>query len=241
MDLNARHHGTSDASSNEVAARHLRADTRTLSTDGIATTVRSAAGGAARLMLGLLCLGLCPALCQPVVYAAAPIPANVLNELPYDWQDEHGAATRLSQWRGKTVLLTMAYPTCRRVCSYALHRLEQLQQSADRAGTPIEVVVISYDPNITPGNWSIYRRRHHLERTNWHFLTGNAAMTKQFATAWNFPYWLMDDHVVHDFQILLVGPDGQIAKTLTWATRNDDFFTAAAVSCPSSEARDCKL
>jgi len=241
MDLNTQRRGTSEASSNEVAARHLRVVTRSLSAAMRAASVRSAAPGGARLMLGLLCLGLCPALCQPVVYAAAPVPANVLNELPYDWQDEHGEASRLSQWSGKTVLLTMAYPTCRQTCSYALHRLEELQQSADRAGTPIEVVVISYDPKISPGTWSIYRRHHHLDRTNWHFLSGSTATTQQFAKALQFPYWLYDEHLVHDFKILLIGPDGQIAKTLTWATRNDDFFTAAALSCPPSDAQGCKL
>ncbi|MGO8857916.1 MAG: SCO family protein [Steroidobacteraceae bacterium] len=206
-----------------------------------AAMVRSATAAGVRLMLVLLCLGLCSALCQPAVYAAAPVPADVLNEWPYDWQDEHGAVTQLSQWRGKTVLLTMAYPTCRETCSYALHRLEELQQSADRAGTPIEVVVISYDPKIRSGTWSIYRRHHHLDRTNWHFLTGSAASTQQFAKALQFPYWRYDEHLVHDFKILLIGPDGQIAETLTWATRNNDLFAAAAVSCPSSDARGCKL
>jgi len=197
--------------------------------------------GMARLVLGLLYLWLCAAPCQPAVYAAGLVSANVLNELPFDWQDEHGAATQLSQWRGKTVLLTMAYPTCREVCSYALHRLEELQQSADRAGTPIEVVVISYDPKIGPGTWSNYRRHHHLDRANWHFLTGSIASTRQFAKALQFPYWRYDEHIVHDFKLLVIGPDGEIAKTLTWATRNDDLFGTAAVSCPSSDARDCKI
>ena len=202
--------------------------------------VRGAARAGTRLMLSFLCIGLCAALCRPLVYAAAPIPTNAFTESPYEWQDEHGAATQLSQWRGETTLLTMAFPNCRRTCSYTLHRLEELQKSADRTGTPIEVVVISYDPDTGSGDWSMYRHHHHLDRGNWHFLTGSPAATKQFATALQFPYWLMDDHVVHDFKILLIGPDGQIAKTLTWANRNDDVFTAAAVRCPSSDAQGCK-
>jgi cytochrome oxidase Cu insertion factor (SCO1/SenC/PrrC family) len=240
MNSITQHRGSSDASSNENA-RHVRADMRSLSAAMRAAMVRSATAAGARLMLGLLCLGLCPSLCQPVAYAAAPVSADVLNEVPYDWQDEQGAATSLSQWRGKTVLLTMAYPKCRETCSYALHRMEELQQSADRAGTPIEVVVISYEPNISSGTWSIYRRHHHLSRTNWHFLTGSTANTQQFAKALQFPYWRYDEHLVHDFKILLIGPDGQIAETLTWATRNTDLFTEAAARCPSSDARDCKL
>jgi protein SCO1/2 len=172
---------------------------------------------------------------------AAPAAPNGISELPFDWQDEHGTATRLSEYRGKTVLLTMAYSTCRQVCSYTLHRLIELQQSADRAGTPIEVVVISYDPNVDgPGSWSIYRHHHHLDRTNWHFLTGSSSSTEEFASALKFPYWRYDEHLVHDFKILLIEPDGTIAKALTWATRNDDPFSAAAVSCASSHTQGCK-
>jgi len=56
----------------------------------------------------------------------------------------------------------------------------------------------------------------------------------------NFPHWFMGEHVVPDFQILLVGPGGQIAKTLTWANRSEELFTAAAAICRSSDSRSCK-
>ncbi len=219
MDFDTQHRGTGNASFNEGAPPPLRASTR-----------------APSAVFALLCLGLWPALHHSVVYGAEPVSANVLNDLSMDWQDEHGAVVQLSQWRGKTVLLTMAYPTCREVCSYALHRLEELQRSADRADTPIEVVVISYDPKIGAGTWSIYRRHHHLDRTNWHFLTGSVAGTRQFAKALQFPYWRYDEHLVHDFKLLVIGPDGEIAKTLNWAARNDELFGAAAVSRAALDA-----
>ncbi len=60
MDLNTQHRGTSDASSNEVAARHLRVDTRTPSAAMRAAIVRCAIPGGACLRSGLLCLGLRP-------------------------------------------------------------------------------------------------------------------------------------------------------------------------------------
>ena len=192
-----------------------------------------------RPLLSLLYLVLSPALWGQTVGAAATYSAY--EDLPFNWKDEHGAVTRLSQWRGSTVLLTMAYSTCRQVCSYTLQRLEELQQSADRAGSPIEVIVISYDPDVDgPVSWSIYRHRHHLRRTNWHFLTGDIAATDRLASALHFPYWRYDEHLLHDFQVLLIEPDGIIAKTLTWATRNDDLFTTAADRCSSSDTQGCK-
>jgi Uncharacterized protein SCO1/SenC/PrrC, involved in biogenesis of respiratory and photosynthetic systems len=195
----------------------------------------------ARAASGWVCAALLSVLGLPTASVAAERDAANLYELAFDWQDDHGEATRLAQWQGQTIMLTMANSTCRKICTYTLHRLEQLQKSAERAGTRVDVVVISYDPSVdSPATWSIYRRHHHLARADWHFLTGNAATTKQFATALNFPYWFMDDHVVHDFQILLVGPGGQIARTLTWANRNEELFTAAAPICRPSDSRSCK-
>jgi cytochrome oxidase Cu insertion factor (SCO1/SenC/PrrC family) len=162
------------------------------------------------------------------VAAAAPTSGPALFDMQLSFRDEHDAPESLSHWRGKTVLLTMAYSTCREVCSYTLHRLEELQDSADRAGTPIEVVVVSYDPTAdSPASWSRYRRKHRLSRGNWHFLTGTPAITRQFAEAIQFRYWSYDEHVLHDFRILMIRPDGEIAGSLDWETRNRDFFADA--------------
>jgi cytochrome oxidase Cu insertion factor (SCO1/SenC/PrrC family) len=189
----------------------------------------------------VLVAGLFVSLGHPAARAEAPAAATLRDVAALPWQDERGATLRLSELRDRTVLLTMAYSTCREVCSYALHRLEQLQQSADRAGTRIEVVVISYDPAIdSPGTWAIYRLHHHFKRTNWHFLTGSSATTRLFAHSMQFPSWHYDEHVVHDFRILLIAPGGEVADSLSWASRNRDFFEATTTNCIASDQGDCK-
>jgi len=158
---------------------------------------------------------------------ASPMAGSAFIDSPLSFRDERDAPEALSTWRGKTVLLTMAYSTCRQVCSYTLHRLEELQDSADRAGTAIEVIIVSYDPKVDgPVSWSLYRRKHHLRRANWHFLTGTPSATRQFAQTFAFRYWSYDEHVLHDFRILMIGPDGEIAESLGWETRNRDLFAA---------------
>jgi cytochrome oxidase Cu insertion factor (SCO1/SenC/PrrC family) len=195
-----------------------------------------------RRLCARLCLALLIVPVLPSVGAAADSASSLIEQFPLAWQDEHGATVRLSDWRDRTVLLTMAYSTCREVCTYALHRLEELQQSADRSGKPIEVVVISYDPAIdSPGSWAIYRLHHHFTRSNWHFLTGSAATTHRFAQELQFPSWHYDEHVEHDFRILMIAPGGQVTGALDWAHRNHDFFKPTSASCPSSDSKDCKL
>jgi hypothetical protein len=46
--------------------------------------------------------------------------------------------------------------------------------------------------------------------------------------------------LVHDFKILLIGPDGEIAKTLLWANRNTDVFATKAPTCPSADVQGCR-
>lgn len=149
---------------------------------------------------------------------------NVYN-LSAQWVDEDGISGSLGRWKGHRLLLTMAYSQCREICVYTLQRVAELQQSAERNGQPIEVAVVSYDPRVdSPATWTIYRRHHHFTRGDWHFLTGDLQATQKFAKDLQFPFWLYDEHVVHDFQILLVGPDGRIERTLNWASRNTELF-----------------
>jgi len=134
----------------------------------------------------------------------------------------------------------MAYSACRETCIYTLRRTEELQRSAERAGRQVQVVVISYDPNVdSPATWLSYRRHHHFTREDWHFLTGDAESTASFARQLKFPYWVYDEHVVHDFQILLVGADGLVADSANWASRSADFFAAASKGCHPTDPGSC--
>jgi protein SCO1/2 len=164
-------------------------------------------------------------LLPPALAAAAASEAVNPYALSLQWQDDQGGAVRLEQYRGQPVLLTMAYATCRETCSYALRRLDQLQQEAQQAGQPVQVVVISYDPvNDDARTWSSFRAHHHYVHPNWHFLTGTDATTRALAGALDFKYWAYDEHVVHDFKILLLGADGRLERELTWPNRNESVF-----------------
>ena len=157
-----------------------------------------------------LLLGLCTAL---PVRAGAP-----LSGVPGRWTDDRGVTASLAQYRGKTVLLTMAYTTCRRLCPLSLNKLEEMQRDADQAGRPIEVLVISYDPkNDTPASWAALRRQRGLNRPNWHFLTGDEAGTKAIA-AWLgvADFWSLDGHVMHDFRIAVVDERGNLQRQVNW-------------------------
>ncbi|HYL71937.1 MAG TPA: SCO family protein [Candidatus Dormibacteraeota bacterium] len=126
-----------------------------------------------------------------------------LSELPAAWRDERGQAFDLSLLQGRSVVLTMAYATCHRVCPTTMQRLQQLQQDYDRRGVSAEFLVVGYDPdNDDSAAWRQYRRSRHLTRSNWHFLVGTRAEVEQLARQLGFGFWKYDQHVMHGSRIV---------------------------------------
>jgi protein SCO1/2 len=140
--------------------------------------------------------------------------------LPMIWTDDQGKQVSLAKWQGKPVIMTMAYSTCRKFCPMTMARLTQLQRLFDKQSIMAEFVVISYDPSVDKWQtWAQYRKIHDLNRENWHFLTGSLEDTKTVSQLLGMDYWLYDEHVMHNFKIVRLGPKGDIEKTLDWESQ----------------------
>jgi len=140
---------------------------------------------------------------------AASAAAALLDRLPANWRDEHGATLRLSALRGQRIFVTMAYTSCHRICPMTMTRLAEVQQELDERGMSAEFVIVSYDPdNDDAAAWRRYRASHHLLRDNWHFLSGTATDTERLARVLGFEFWRDGEHVMHGFRIVALGSDG---------------------------------
>jgi protein SCO1 len=156
-------------------------------------------------------------MCAALVSSALAEPSSLYANR-WLWTEDSGARVSLSLWKGDTVFLTMAYSSCRSTCTLAMHELSLIQQRLDSLGRAAQFVIVSYDPrNDTPAAWSAYRKQRHLQRPNWHFLTGDVDSTRQLAATVGLSgYWKADRHIVHDFRIVILAADGRIARTLEW-------------------------
>lgn len=165
-----------------------------------------------RTVLGsLAALGL-PAHAVP---ARPDVPA--LWRLPGLWEDDQGQRVTMSDLAGRPALLTMAYGSCRRVCSTSLRLLVQAQQQADARGLALSVIVVSLDPRVdTPAAWRQFRLERGLQRPNWHFLEGAPALVQRVADLLEMKYWIYDDHVLHDLRIAAVDAAGHIVERIDW-------------------------
>ena len=133
------------------------------------------------------------------------------------WEDDQERQVTMAQWAGRPALLTMAYGSCRRICSTSLRLLLQAQQDADARKLELSVIVVSLDPKSdTPAAWREFRSEHRLQRTNWHFLGGAAAQTRRLADLLDMKYWVYDDHVLHDLRIAAVNASGRIVARIDW-------------------------
>jgi protein SCO1/2 len=158
---------------------------------------------------GLAALGL-PA-------SAAPWPAVNMWQLRGEWVDEQERRVTFDEWAGRPALLTLAYGSCRRICSTSLRLLQQAQQAADARKLDLSVIVISLDPRVdTPASWRDYRAEHGLQRANWHFLAGAPELTRRVADRLEMKYWIYDDHVLHDMRIAAIDAAGHIVARLDW-------------------------
>jgi cytochrome oxidase Cu insertion factor (SCO1/SenC/PrrC family) len=146
------------------------------------------------------------------------------------WVDDSGKAVSLSAWQGRYTVLTMSTGACQKICSTTLRRMEELQSVADQRHLRVEFLVIGLDPrNDTPKAWREYRARHKLVRENWHFVGGDDNETRRVAGMLGISYWFYDEHLLHDFKIVLIAPDGTIQRALAWSDdRPERLFTGVS-------------
>ena len=138
-----------------------------------------------------------------------------------EFRDEWGRAIELDDFRGHPVVATMAYANCRRACPATVAALKQLERMVAAEGRTVEFVIVGYDPQKDdPRAWRDYRANHGIEGDHWQFLTGTEASTRQFSRRFGFPFWRVDEHVMHKQRLVVldekghfVGSDDQLSLT----------------------------
>jgi protein SCO1 len=158
------------------------------------------------ILLAVAALLPCPVWCAPFNFYA----------LPDAFTNDQARTVHLSEWRGKPLILTMEYSSCRFMCTTTFSKLKAIQAAADQQNIQIDFMIVSLDPkNDTPQAWRQYRVSREVDRSNWHLLTGSEATTKEFAALLGIKYWTMDEHILHDFKIVRLNARGEIEKEIT--------------------------
>ena len=137
--------------------------------------------------------------------------------LASNWTDDSGKPMTLSQLRGKSMVITMGYAACRKTCSTTLLVLKEIQKVLEQQGRAAEFVMVTYAPEAdAPRAWAEYRKSRGLDRTNWHFLSGSVQDTRRMASMLDLNFWSYDEHIMHDFRVVIFDADGKFLREVGW-------------------------
>lgn len=132
------------------------------------------------------------------------------------WVDSDARTTGLDAFRGRLLVMTMAYTECRKTCSSSMLVMREIQKILAGRGLDASFVVVSYDPDRdSPAQWRRYRALRKLPG-DWHFLSGPVDETRHLASFLELKYWPYDDHVMHDFRIVIFDAGGHRLRDILW-------------------------
>jgi protein SCO1 len=196
---------------------------------------RRAAVSASAMALALLAVvGCTPVQTAPPVAPAHASPAPAVSPEEFDrkqsailtdveWEDEAGKAVRLSDFRDGSVVMTMLYTSCRKICpTFTIEKLHEVERSLAAHQKHAEVVVVTFDPdNDTSAVLAAFKKRTGFDRPNVHMLRGGIAQTRRLARAMGLgDFWRDEDHVVHGFGIVMLDASTKQARGLDWEHRD---------------------
>ena len=132
----------------------------------------------------------------------------------FELTDQQGKPTRLSDFKGKTVVVNFIYTRCPMpdVCPRLSAGFAFLQKKlAARIGSELILLSITLDPVYdTPQVLSDYAAKWHADKEAWRLLTGSKESVRQVAGQFGLVYWAEEDSIVHTSATSIINCDGRL-------------------------------
>ncbi len=159
--------------------------------------------------------------------AAIAASAAAVGRIPGDYRmrDRQGREVRLSDFRGKPLLVNFLYTACFEICpnsSRALHNAVTAMR--DRFGSDqFRVISIGFDqPTDTPAALRNYAAQRRITDANWEFLSPRAAEVAALARDFGFSYVATPTGFDHTLQVSILDADGRIRRQVLGDTFSAD-------------------
>lgn len=151
--------------------------------------------------------------------AALRASQSVIGTTPSDFTflDREGQPIRLSQYRGKPLLVSFIYTGCFQVCPTTTRSL----QSAVETGRGVfgtnqfNVISIGFNqPADSPQSLKAFARQYRIEVPNWEFLSPHASIVEPLTRQFGFSYVASPAGFDHILQVTLLDAEGQIYQQI---------------------------
>lgn len=147
--------------------------------------------------------------------------------------DREGKPVRLSQYRGKPLLVSFIYTGCFQVCPLTTRSL----QGAVEAGRSVfgtgqfNVVSIGFNqPADSPQALKAFARQHRVDAVNWDFLSPPAAVVEALTRDFGFSYLATPAGFDHVLQATVLDAEGRIYRQIY-----GDQLNAASIGEPLAQ------
>ncbi len=137
--------------------------------------------------------------------------------------DQNSKKVRLSEFKGKAVILTFIYTRCPlpNFCPLMSKNFSALQQRlATEFADNFHLLSVSIDPKFdTPDVLKAYSMVWSKDEKSWSFLSGTAEETETVGRAFGLIYEESGGLINHDLRTALIGPDGKLVhiwKSNVW-------------------------
>jgi len=131
--------------------------------------------------------------------------------------DREGRTVRLSQYRGKPLMVSMVYTGCFQACPTATRQLQEALQAgqANFDTRQFNVISIGFNqPEDTPQALKSFALQHRLSQPNWDFLSPHATIVAPLARELGFSYLPTAAGIDHVSQVTLLDAQGRIYRQI---------------------------
>ena len=156
-----------------------------------------------------------------------PLPANSIYQLSVPFTDQLGRTSKLEDWRGKPVMISMFYSSCQFVCPRIV---EALKRTEEGLAIKVPVLMVSFDPvrDDTAALKAMADERH-IDAKRWTLARTDARNVRKLAAMLGIQYReLPSGEFNHSSVIILLDAEGRIVgKTATLGEADPAFVKLA--------------
>ena len=150
---------------------------------------------------------------------ALQLSQSVIGTTPgdYAFQDREGRTIRLSEYRGKPLLVSFIYTGCFQVCPLTTRSLQTaIEAGRDAFGTDqFNVISIGFNqPADSPQSLKAFAKQYRIDVSNWEFLSPPASVVERLARDFGFSYLSTPAGFDHILQVTLLDGNGRIYQQI---------------------------
>lgn len=146
----------------------------------------------------------------------------------YQFTDAAGQTVKLSDYRGKPLVVSLVYTSCYHVCPAITRHLHKMVNVGQQALGPdsFAVITIGFDtPNDTPQAMQGFARQQSVDLPQWRFLSADAATIEGLIKDLGFIYYASPKGFDHLAQATVIDPQGKVFRQVY----GDNFDTPLLV------------